>query len=393
MDRPGHPADPRAVLTSFGVSEVDGHTFLIHRKNGVALHLNPSAALLFDDLSQSYDVLQSARNLSSRIGVSETVLIADILTLLDTLASGVEDPEISDDEDLTMPLAEFIPADTTVKEKRGWYRLANLTVLVRTSDQLVLDELNEFFQLGESLDAEAIEVELIEGRNGYCINLDGIPYCAFEDGTYVQRVLRSCLYQVLYQRNARSLLLHAGAVANKSGEAVLFIAPSGFGKTTLTVHLALSGLDYLGDDVQLLDLESGHIWPVATAAGLKEGAQAIFSERIPGLAELPVRDKSFRPARYLNLDVKRPARLYAVKAIVFPQFDAEAEPFIQPMDVESIFPAVYESGAYSALKTSESVTRLCIEFFIGRPCYWMTYATSDQAVELLTHQKVLEGSS
>ena len=44
-----------------------------------------------------------------------------------------------------------------------------------------------------------------------------------------------------------------------AGEQVFVHGPSGSGKTTLAVHLALRGLGYLGDDVQLLELESAMI--------------------------------------------------------------------------------------------------------------------------------------
>jgi hypothetical protein len=66
----------------------------------------------------------------------------------------------------------------------------------------------------------------------------------------------------------RSMLVHAGAVATSAGAALL-TGPGGSGKSTTSVACFEAGLDYLGDDDLLLDLEGDpHVYSLYTTAKL-----------------------------------------------------------------------------------------------------------------------------
>ena len=55
------------------------------------------------------------------------------------------------------------------------------------------------------------------------------------------------------------LVVHAGAVEPELGRTILFVAPSGYGKSTLTGYLHDSGWPLLGDDAILLHLLDGSV--------------------------------------------------------------------------------------------------------------------------------------
>lgn len=80
----------------------------------------------------------------------------------------------------------------------------------------------------------------------------------------------------LYQQFVRSLMdgigshamLHAGAVVEAGGSALILAAPSGHGKSSFTLELACRGLRFLSDDYAPLDLDSSLVWPYPRAAGI-----------------------------------------------------------------------------------------------------------------------------
>ena len=74
----------------------------------------------------------------------------------------------------------------------------------------------------------------------------------------------------------RQFVFHATAVAGDDG-AILISGPSTFGKSTLGLHLALTGLRWVADDVGILDRESGHLYPFDRPLRLRPGARATLS--------------------------------------------------------------------------------------------------------------------
>lgn len=86
----------------------------------------------------------------------------------------------------------------------------------------------------------------------------------------------------LYQRFLRELMggiashavLHAAALADGSGRAILLAGPSGHGKSSLTLELAHRGAGFLGDDYAPLDTGAGRIAPYPRAVGIVPGGDA-----------------------------------------------------------------------------------------------------------------------
>ncbi|QHJ11263.1 hypothetical protein FX988_01491 [Paraglaciecola mesophila] len=76
------------------------------------------------------------------------------------------------------------------------------------------------------------------------------------------------------------LLLH-GAVLEKDGKAVIFPAPPGSGKSTLTAYLAHSGWRLLSDEMTVIDLQSGLVHPFVRPICLKNNSIDLVKSWFP----------------------------------------------------------------------------------------------------------------
>jgi hypothetical protein len=99
------------------------------------------------------------------------------------------------------------------------------------------------------------------------------------------------LYQrflkVLMDELGSHFLLHAAALADDRGRATLLAAPSGHGKSSLTLELLDRGLRFLSDDYAPLDPATGEIHPYPRALGLLSDPGPSFPERLRRLADAP----------------------------------------------------------------------------------------------------------
>jgi len=113
------------------------------------------------------------------------------------------------------------------------------------------------------VDAVDADAALIDGRP-----VDLIP--DMEIGLQLYQYLLNTLMDGI----GSHALLHAAALRTRDGSALLLAAPSGHGKTSLTLELAHRGLGFLGDDYAPLDLDSRHVLPYPRAVGIVPGGAA-----------------------------------------------------------------------------------------------------------------------
>ncbi len=103
----------------------------------------------------------------------------------------------------------------------------------------------------------------------------------------------------------RQFVFHASAVAGPAG-AALISGPSTFGKSTLAVHLALSGFRWLADDVGILDRATGCLQPFDRPLRLRPGARATLPARhLEAAREARIDDEGddwiVRPGRWFEV--------------------------------------------------------------------------------------------
>ena len=179
--------------------------------------------------------------------------------------------------------------------------------------------------------------------------------------------------------------LHAGAVSD--GRTCLALAESGgSGKSTLTAALLARGYRYLSDDVVPLERSSGHAVPVPVCLNLKSGSVPVLTELYPELPRLPAWRSGDRRLRFLpppEFAQRRPDRSYPVAALVFPRYQPNAEPELQPLDPVAVLTRLVESDTRLDRPLNPAkISELCA-WIEATPAYTLRYGDLAAALETL----------
>lgn len=175
-------------------------------------------------------------------------------------------------------------------------------------------------------------IELVEKDGEYHFKFNGNTSEIFaeENIEYFTGSVKQQMYSILYDRNFNEwmMTLHASGVV-KNGNAVLFSAAGGSGKSSISAILKAYGYGYISDDFIAAD-ENGNVYPFPAAISVKEGAVKALSEFYPELKEKDD-EQAFtgKKVRYLpvhNLD-EIDAAPFPVKALVFVNY-SNKKPFI-----------------------------------------------------------------
>jgi HprK-related kinase A len=142
------------------------------------------------------------------------------------------------------------------------------------------------------------------------------------------------------------LLIH-GAILEKNGEAVIFPAPPGSGKSTLCAYLAHTGWRLLSDEMTVINLDTGLAHPFVRPICLKNNSIDLVKKWFPEVVVSNIaRDTAkgdvahVKPPKQSVLDIKHTAK---VKAIVLPHFTPDKQ-----LDVY----ALSKIEAYQALSSN-----------------------------------------
>lgn len=129
------------------------------------------------------------------------------------------------------------------------------------------------------------------------------------------------------------LIIHAAVLA-RGDQALVLPAPPGSGKSTLCAALTHSGWRLLSDELTLIDMSDGQVWPLCRPVSLKNASievirrfapQAVFGSVTRDTAKGDVVHMAV-PVEHLA-QVERPAR---IRWIVYPRYEAGAATQLAP---------------------------------------------------------------
>ncbi len=178
--------------------------------------------------------------------------------------------------------------------------------------------------------------------------------------------------------------IHAASL-ERNGQAVIFPAPPGSGKSTLCAALALRGWRLLSDELTLLDPDTLHANALARPINLKNASIDIIRSFDAGTAWSPeTYDTSKGRVAHLRPpaeSVRRMSEKAVPRWIVFPKYQAGAEPLLTPRPKTATFMQMAENAFnYSTLGQTgfDVITRLLDQC----DCYDFVYSRLDDALEV-----------
>jgi hypothetical protein len=162
---------------------------------------------------------------------------------------------------------------------------------------------------------------------------------------------------------------------------------AGSGKSTLTAALVDEGLEYLTDDLIMLDPDLNLMRGLPFSLSVKETGTEVLSGRFPYLGDLPlnVRPDSIR-VRYLPLaqaqNGREPDRSFKMAWIVFPTYDPEGRDELQSIGAGAALVRLMESCTMMRFVSTQSVGRL-VALLARVPCFEMRVSSLDRAANEL----------
>ena len=182
------------------------------------------------------------------------------------------------------------------------------------------------------------------------------------------------------------LLLHA-AVLEKNGQAILFPAPPGSGKSTLCSYLAHSGWRLLSDEMAVISLDTGNVHAFVRGICLKNNAIPLFKEWFPhAYVSTTAKDTSkgevahVRPPENAVVGMNETAQ---IKAIVFPRYHREVRFDTTPLNSLDCMQKVIDN-AFNYNVLGKAGFKLLSTMMDTVSCYNLTYSDIHMADNFLT---------
>jgi len=186
--------------------------------------------------------------------------------------------------------------------------------------------------------------------------------------------------------------LHAGAVC-KDGEAILFPADSGLGKTTLVISCVLAGFDCLSDDIILVEPHSLEMHPFPRLLHVREDTLHLFPQ-LKSQA-LFVGDDDGEACYYMGREAIREdcsADIAKPRAVVIPHYEPNSQTSLE---------AIGQTEAVSALmaqcinwaRHGENGIHFLAELLKRVETYRLRYSNAIEAAELLAEKLRIDESA
>lgn len=178
------------------------------------------------------------------------------------------------------------------------------------------------------------------------------------------------------------LIIHA-AVLEKNGVCVVFPAPPGSGKSTLTALLTYSGWRLLSDELALIDLSDGLIQGLARPINLKNQSIDVIQKKFPDVEHSKVMSDTHKGDVCLfkapSESVKNVNKKAKATHIIFPKYKSLGDTVIEGLaEPEFFFELIDNSFNYGIL--GQKGFEVLTDFVDGVQGYNFSYSNSDEAI-------------
>lgn len=189
----------------------------------------------------------------------------------------------------------------------------------------------------------------------------------------------------------RYLIIHA-AVVEKNGYAAILPAPPGSGKSTLCAALVSRGWRLLSDELALIRTDDAQLMPLPRPISLKNGSIDVMRAYEPSATmSRPVSDTIKGTVAHLKVpieSIKRSAEPATPAWIIFPKYQAGAQPHLEPISRARSFMRVAENAFNYSLLGKKGFDALA-SIIDTSTHYQFTYSKLDDAIEVFSTLKPL----
>jgi len=299
------------------------------------------------------------------------------------LLAGSDRP-IANRAPVAIPQGHGIERPDSMFAKRRLYRLLDSTLLIRFAEPAQVARVHPVLaHLAVGDGAPDVTFDLLSGPDGHEVHRDGAALGRTSlDG--LAPLVKSQVWVTAINHARYFLYIHAGVLGADDG-CLLLPAPSGSGKSVLTLALARAGLIYLSDEAALLAPGSLSVRPVPLSPAVKAGGWDLLASRYPALAGLPIHlREDGKRVRYLPPPaLQGRADGWTARWLVFPRYDAAAETALLPLSrVEALHRIMAECMAIPAALDRQNVADL-VAWMSGLACFELPMSDLDQAVALV----------
>ncbi|OGO93609.1 MAG: hypothetical protein A2Y17_00685 [Clostridiales bacterium GWF2_38_85] len=159
----------------------------------------------------------------------------------------------------------------------------NNDIMIKTDDPTIVETLKIAYgcYVVDFTEKECIQIFIIKTKKMmyeiYCDNKKTVTE------TPLQLIENMIFDTTFYYENI--FALHAGAVSVKDNT-LIFIAPTGGGKTTLISYLSIQGFEYVTDDCVFIDMNNNNVYPYHKPIHLRKGGYNIIKNHLYDLDEI-----------------------------------------------------------------------------------------------------------
>ena len=181
------------------------------------------------------------------------------------------------------------------------------------------------------------------------------------------------------------LMLHA-AVVERDGQAIVFPAWPGHGKSTLCTALIHSGWRLLSDEFGLVRPEDGKVLPIPRLVPLKNESIDVIKrfrpEAVIGPSFLKTRKGTVAHVRPPEESIRRGQEPAEPRWLIFPRWAAEAPLTLEPIPKSEAFLMV-ATNAFNYEVLDAMAFRLVTEMVRACDCYSLRYSDLDEAINAI----------
>jgi len=189
------------------------------------------------------------------------------------------------------------------------------------------------------------------------------------------------LLNAIYCKNEEQWMgiFHAGAVS-KNNNSVLFSAPSGFGKSTLSALLVANGFSLISDDFVPITLNNQELYSVPSGISVKPGAIKTLIHKFPELKEIATQINTSTGKEVASLvpSLSRTPEKAKVKAIIFPEYNPSIEFQWDKVDNTTVLNNLLTE---SWIADNDAAVSTFLDWFFELPCYRLKYNNNEKAIE------------